>query len=299
MIKINDYLQQKALLVEEALFRFLPEPSEYPPVIHEAIHYSLSAGGKRLRPILALAAGEAVGADDYRPMLPLACALEYIHTYSLIHDDLPAMDDDDFRRGKPSCHKVFGEGIAILAGDALLTYAFELLTKLSLPEGNYREDQVIRVIAEISRSIGTKGLIGGQVVDLQSEGISIDINTLEYIHRHKTGALFKTSILTGAMLGGADEQQLEQLGQYADLLGLAFQITDDILDVEGDAALLGKPTGSDVAKGKATYPGLLGMEQARNMVDDCVAKSKEVLVSFSEKADPLRLLMDYIRDRKQ
>ncbi|NLL18648.1 MAG: polyprenyl synthetase family protein [Clostridia bacterium] len=296
-MKIEEYLRQKALLVEEALFRFLPEPTAYPPVIHEAMHYSLSAGGKRLRPILALAAGEAVGADDCRPMLPLACALEYIHTYSLIHDDLPAMDDDDFRRGKPSCHKVFGEGMAILAGDALLTYAFELLTKLAAPEGAYQEALVIKVIGEISRSIGTQGLIGGQVVDLQSEGIPIDINVLEYIHRHKTGALFKTSILTGAMLGGAKKQQLENLAVYADLLGLAFQITDDILDVEGDAALIGKPTGSDAKKQKATYPGLLGMEQARNVVEECVTKSLEVLACFSDKAEPLRLLMSYIKDR--
>jgi geranylgeranyl diphosphate synthase type II len=296
-MNIDDYLRQRAVLVEEALFRFLPEPATYPPVIHEAIHYSLSAGGKRLRPILALAAGEAVGADDYRSMLPLACALEYIHTYSLIHDDLPAMDDDDFRRGKPSCHKVFGEGIAILAGDALLTYAFELLTKLAVPEGDYSDALVIKVIGEISRAIGTKGLIGGQVVDLQSEGISIDINTLEYIHRHKTGALFKTSILTGAMLGGANEQQLENLGIYADLLGLAFQITDDILDVEGDATLIGKPTGSDAKKQKATYPGLLGMAQARNVVEDCVNKSLAVLACFSDQAEPLRLLMSYIKDR--
>jgi geranylgeranyl diphosphate synthase type II len=296
-MNIDDYLRQRAVLVEEALFRFLPEPATYPPVIHEAIHYSLSAGGKRLRPILALAAGEAVGADDYRSMLPLACALEYIHTYSLIHDDLPAMDDDDFRRGKPSCHKVFGEGIAILAGDALLTYAFELLTKLAVPEGDYSDALVIKVIGEISRAIGTKGLIGGQVVDLQSEGISIDINTLEYIHRHKTGALFKTSILTGAMLGGANQQQLENLGIYADLLGLAFQITDDILDVEGDATLIGKPTGSDAKKQKATYPGLLGMAQARNVVEDCVNKSLAVLACFSDKAEPLRLLMSYIKDR--
>lgn len=298
-MNIDEYLQQRASIVEEALFRFLPEATAFPPVIHEAMHYSLLAGGKRLRPILALAAGEAVGAQQYEPMLPLACALEYIHTYSLIHDDLPAMDDDDFRRGKPSCHKVFGEGIAILAGDALLTYSFELLTKLAVPEGAYPESLVIQIIQQISTAIGTGGLIGGQVVDLQSEGRPVDLPTLEYIHRHKTGALFKTSILTGALLGGASSPQLEALGRYADLLGLAFQITDDILDIEGDASLLGKPTGSDAKKQKATYPSLLGMEEARRTVEQCISESLDVLRGFSEKADPLRLLMTYIRNRNR
>lgn len=296
-MNLDNYLEEKQNYIDRALVEFLPKPDAYPREIHEAMHYSVVAGGKRLRPILALAAGEAVGVVDLENMLPLAVALEYIHTYSLIHDDLPAMDDDDFRRGKPSCHRMFGEGIAILAGDALLTYAFEVLTKLAPPVGPYPESLVIRIIREISSSIGTLGLIGGQVVDLASENMEVNQETLEYIHQHKTGALFRTSILTGAMLGGATETQLSRLGEFANLLGLSFQITDDILDVVGDPELLGKPIGSDHKKQKATYPGLVGLNQAKTLVENCTNSALIALGNFNDQADPLRAIVKYIGQR--
>ncbi|HHW07780.1 MAG TPA: polyprenyl synthetase family protein [Clostridia bacterium] len=297
-MNIQQYLQDRKKMVEEALFKHLPPPNTYPAVIHEAMHYSLAAGGKRLRPILVLASAEAIGHCDPAAMAPLYCAVEYIHTYSLIHDDLPAMDDDDFRRGKPSCHKAFGEGIAILAGDALLTYAFELLTHLAPPEGVFPEELVVRIIKDISCSIGTTGLIGGQVVDLQSEAVRVDLDTITYIHRHKTGALFKTCILSGARLAGATEKELEHLANYADAFGMAFQIIDDILDIEGDPALLGKPTGSDAKKQKATYPGLMGIEAARAKAEDCISQAVRALESFGEQAEALRQLAVYIGQRE-
>lgn len=296
-MKIETYIEQKKIIIDEALLAYLPKPTEYPAAIHEAMHYSVAAGGKRLRPILAIAAGEAVGGCDPQQMLPLLCALEYIHTYSLIHDDLPAMDDDDFRRGQLSCHMVFGEGIAILAGDALLTYAFELLTTLGPPHGVYDNSLILNTIAEISRAIGTRGLIGGQVVDLQSEESVVDKKTLEYIHQHKTGALFKTSVVTGGMLCGANQEQLQSLERYANALGLAFQITDDILDIEGDALLLGKPVGSDEEKHKATYPNLWGLDEARNLVEQCVTDALDALAAFDYKGNYLRELAIYIGQR--
>lgn len=297
-MNIEAYLESKKKIVEEALFKYLPAPGTFPAVIHEAMHYSLAAGGKRLRPILVLAAAEAVGRCDPEVLAPLFCAVEYIHTYSLIHDDLPAMDDDDFRRGKPSCHKAFGEGIAILAGDALLTYAFEVLTYLAPPRGVFPEPLVVQIIQDISHSIGTAGLIGGQVVDLQSEAAPVDLPSLEYIHRHKTGALFKTCILSGARLAGATERELEQLSLYADAFGMAFQIVDDILDVEGDPALLGKPVGSDAKKQKATYPGLVGITAARKRAEDCITAAVQALEPFGEKAEALRQLAIFIGQRK-
>lgn len=296
-MNIQQYMQNKKRIIEDALVKHLPDPGTYPPVIHEAMHYSLAAGGKRLRPILVLASAEAIGNCKPEAMSPLFCALEYIHTYSLIHDDLPAMDDDDFRRGKPSCHKVFGEGIAILAGDALLTYAFELLTKLAPPHGIYPAHLVVKIIGEISQSIGTKGLIGGQVVDLQSEATPVDLKTLEYIHRHKTGALFKTCILSGATLGGATPEELAHLETYADAFGIAFQITDDILDVEGDPSVIGKPTGSDAKRQKATYPHLMGIDEARKIADASIAQAILALEPFGDKAEALRQLAIYIGQR--
>lgn len=298
MMNIQEYIEDKKKIVEEALFKHLPAPGTYPAVIHEAMHYSLAAGGKRLRPILVLASAEAVGPCDPEVLSPLFCAVEYIHTYSLIHDDLPAMDDDDFRRGKPSCHKAFGEGIAILAGDALLTHAFEVLTHLAPPRGVFPEPLVIKIIQDISHSIGSTGLIGGQVVDLQSEAVPVDLPTLEYIHRHKTGALFKACILSGARLAGATDPELKHLSVYADAFGMAFQIIDDILDVEGDPAVIGKPTGSDAKKQKATYPALVGLDAARQKAQDCIATAVRALEPFGEKAEALRQLAIYIGQRK-
>lgn len=298
MSNIELYLKEKKAMIDQLLPKYLPPADTYPKIIHEAMHYGVTAGGKRLRPLMALAAAEAVGEKNYEVLNPLLCALEYIHTYSLIHDDLPAMDNDDLRRGKPTCHRVYGDGIAILAGDALLTYAFELLTKLAKPYGHFSHELTLQIILKISYDIGTRGLIGGQVVDLDSENKLVDLDTLEFIHKHKTGALFKTSMLTGAMLGNATKEQIVSIGSYADALGLAFQITDDILDVKGDTALLGKTVGSDERKQKATYPSLLGMDEAEKLLNKCVQGAISALANFGEEADALRELIIYVANRK-
>ncbi|MDK2887580.1 MAG: geranylgeranyl diphosphate synthase, type [Thermoanaerobacter sp.] len=288
-------LKARAALVDRALDEFLPPEDAYPPVIHRAMRYSLFAGGKRLRPVLVLAAAETVGGDPVK-VLPAACALELIHTYSLIHDDLPAMDNDDFRRGKPTCHRVFGEAIAILAGDALLTYAFALLAR------NAREqlapvERVIQVIGEVAVAAGTPGLIGGQVVDTLATDDTVDAATLEYIHRHKTGALYRVSVRAGAILAGAGEKQLEALTAYAENLGLAFQIQDDILDVEGDPVRLGKPVGSDKRNKKATYPALFGLDMARARAKEAVEEALAALELFDERAGFLRELARFVAAR--
>ena len=294
-MKIEQYLKEKKTLIEQALEKYLPPKEQSPSLIHQALHYSVFSGGKRLRPILVLAAAEAVD-GDLEGLLPAACAIECIHTYSLIHDDLPAMDNDDFRRGKPTCHKVFGEGIAILAGDALLTYAFQLLSSVAMKLAG-TELRVLQVIQEVSNACGTTGLIGGQVLDPQSENQIVDEDTLRFIHRKKTGALFAASVRTGALLAGANQEQLEDLTKYADYLGLAFQITDDILDIEGEASILGKPTGSDLRNRKATYPHLLGLDRSRSLVQECIEKALQSIASFDRKADPLRELVSYIGGR--
>ncbi|MEW6275609.1 MAG: polyprenyl synthetase family protein [Bacillota bacterium] len=288
-------LKIRAGIIDEALERFLPSAREYPPVIHEAMRYSVFAGGKRLRPVLTMAAAEAAGGEPAR-VLPAACAIELIHTYSLIHDDLPAMDNDDFRRGKPTSHRVYGEAIAILTGDALLTLAFELMTR------NARDDladpaRVLRVIAEIAHAAGTAGMIGGQVADLLFADREIEPATLEYIHRHKTGALYRAAVRSGAILAGADEETLCSLTAYAEFLGLAFQIKDDILDVEGDQAKLGKPVGSDQRNQKATYPGLFGMEKAKARAGEAITAAIRALKDFDHKADFLRALANFVIGR--
>jgi len=293
---MQDFLRElktRAATVERALERLVPREDAYPSVIHRAMRYSLFAGGKRLRPVLALAAAEAVGGDP-EAIMPAACALELIHTYSLIHDDLPAMDDDDLRRGKPTSHRVFGEAVAILAGDALLTLAFELFARCgdALPA-----ERVTRVIAEVAQAIGTAGLIGGQVVDTLSSSDEIDEKTLEYIHRHKTGALFRVSVRTGAILSGADDGRMDALTAYAENLGLAFQITDDILDEEGDTNTLGKNTGSDRKNKKATYPALFGRGCAREKARCAAAAAVEALDAFGGEAAFLRALVEFVIQR--
>ena len=244
--------------------------------------------------MLALAACATV-CGDWKPALEAACAMECIHTYSLIHDDLPGMDDDDYRRGKLTNHKVFGEGMAILAGDALLTYAFEILSGMA-DDTNSR--QIVTIIGEVSRASGTAGMIGGQVVDIISEQTKPTTELLHYIHHHKTGALIVASVRMGAMLGGADETQLAALTEYARQLGLAFQITDDILDVAGDASKIGKPVGSDEKNEKATFPALFGLEQSRVMADEAVQAAVAALESFGEKADMLVQLAQYLLSRE-
>ena len=258
---ITEYFKQKAALVDEWLNRLLPSETETPSTIHRAMRYSVFAGGKRLRPILAITTGEIFGAQE-RHLLPAACALEMIHTYSLIHDDLPAMDDDDLRRGRPTNHIVFGEAMAILAGDALLTQAFRVLAEYEISS----VEKKVQVIAEVARAAGTTdALIGGQVLDLQSEGKSVTGPQLERIHRAKTGALIRCAVRIGAIIGGARDDELKALTEYGEKAGLAFQVADDLLDETATSEELGKTAGKDVASQKATYTALYGIDSAKEM----------------------------------
>ncbi|HBA89190.1 MAG TPA: polyprenyl synthetase [Geobacter sp.] len=292
---LKDYLKQRCQLVDQALERFLPPGGELPASLHGSMRYSVFAGGKRVRPVLLLAACEAVG-GTVKSALPAACAMEMIHTYSLIHDDLPAMDDDDFRRGNPTNHKVFGEATAILAGDALLTEAFILLAG----DGEGIDPAArLRVIHEIAYAAGSRGMVGGQMVDMESEGKEeIDLATLSYIHTHKTGALIRASVRAGAIIGGAGEERLALLSRYGEAIGLAFQIADDVLDVEGTTEELGKDAGSDQARGKATYPALVGLEASKARACELVDMALQALESFDDRAEPLRAIASYIVKRK-
>ena len=291
---IKSYMTEISAVTEARLQELLPSVQSYPEVIHEAMAYSVFAGGKRFRPVLCMAACEAVCGTG-TPALDAACALECIHTYSLVHDDLPGMDNDDYRRGKLTNHKVFGEGMAILAGDALLTYAFEILANMNRGDN---AAQIIQIILEAAKASGEAGMIGGQVVDILSEQKEPSLELLEYIHTHKTGALIAASVRIGAILGGADQAQLEAFTRYAQQLGLAFQITDDILDVVGDAEKIGKPVGSDEKNQKATYPLLFGLEKSRQMAQDAVDAAIDALASFGEDADMLRQLALYLLQRE-
>jgi geranylgeranyl diphosphate synthase type II len=257
------------------------------------MRYSLLAGGKRLRPILCLAACELAGAPADLA-LPTAVALEMVHTMSLIHDDLPAMDNDDLRRGRPTSHKMFGEAMAILAGDALLTRAFEMV---ALRSPGVEPERLLAVLGELSRAAGAPGLVGGQVVDLDSEGKDVDLTTLEYIHLHKTGALLRACVVCGALVGGAAENLLEALRVYARGIGLAFQIIDDILDVTASSEVLGKTAGKDLTADKTTYPKLLGLEESRKRAEVLVIEAKGALAPWSTRAQPLLALADYITSR--
>jgi len=294
---LKHYLKNMQQLVDTALERYLPAADELPLSVHKAMRYSVFAGGKRVRPILLLASCNAVG-GDMETAMPAACAMEMIHTYSLIHDDLPAMDDDDFRRGIPTNHKVFGEATAILAGDALLTEAFILL---SSPERNGCLDpaMLLRVIQEIAVSSGSRGMIGGQVVDMESEGSKeIDLATVQYIHTRKTGALIRASVKGGALIGGAAGPELDAIVRYGESIGLAFQIADDILDIEGTTEQLGKDAGSDQARGKATYPAVMGLAASKHRAGELVEAALDALRCFDAKADPLREIATYIVKRK-
>src|SRR5216683_903261 len=269
---ITSYLARRAAEVNEWLDRFVPSETTPPEELHRAMRYSLLAGGKRLRPVLTLATGEALGADT-DDLMPAACAIEMIHTYSLIHDDLPAMDNDDLRRGRPTCHKVFGEAVAILAGDALLTQAFRVLAS---DAPNRNAERQVRVIREVATAAGTvDALIGGQMADIESEGKKVDATMLEYIHRSKTGAMITASVVVGGLIVGANEDQIDKLRKYGQRIGLAFQIADDILDVTSTSEQLGKTPGKDQAANKATYPAVHGIEaselRARELVDEAVA----------------------------
>ena len=295
---IKRYLEEKKEIVDSALERYFPKEMESPSILHKAVRHSLFAGGKRIRPILSIAAFEAVEGKGGE-ILPFACALEMIHTYSLIHDDLPAIDNDDYRRGKPTCHKAFGEAVAILAGDGLLTEAFKLMTDQTTQEGLRCNGRlVLNMINEVAYAAGISGMVGGQVVDIKSEGKEVDLHTLEYIHTHKTGALILVSIRLGAALGGAKEQTLKDFTRYGESVGLAFQIADDILNVEGKSTLLGKKTGGDFSKGKATYPSLLGLDESKRRAKELVELAVNAISRFGSEADPLREIARFIISRE-
>jgi len=291
-----DYLRERQALINQALKHYVPFLTNYAARVTEAMHYSLFAGGKRLRPILFLAGAEAVGgqAQDY---LPAACALECIHTYSLIHDDLPAMDDDDLRRGRPTCHRAFDEATAILAGDGLLTLAFELLTHPDLC-AKVPAERLLRVIHLIAKAAGIEGMVGGQMADLLAEGREVSPEELDFIHAHKTGALLTASVQAGAIAAGAETPQEEALKHYGQAIGQAFQIVDDLLDILGDEEVMGKPVGSDEAKGKATYPALYGVEASRAKAVALVEEALAALEIFDDRAEPLRDIARYIVERK-
>ena len=294
-MNLKAYLKRRRQLVDGALERWLPAENEFPPEIHRAMRYSLFAGGKRLRPILALAGAETVGGKAV-DALPLACSLEMIHTYSLIHDDLPAMDDDDLRRGQPTSHKVFGEGLAVLAGDALLTEAFYLLTRTDLMTG-VSPRRRLRAIRLVARAAGSLGMIGGQAMDILAEGQKIEGHLLEYIHSHKTGALIAASVAAGAIIGGASEREFKTLRSYGEKLGLAFQVIDDLLDIRGEPRKLGKSTGKDRSRGKATYPAFFGITDSRRQAEVLVEEALLHLRLFPGQANPLREIAKYILKR--
>lgn len=292
---ITSYLSRKKNVVDKALDSLVPPAKQFPPAVHEAMRYSLFAGGKRVRPILAIAAAEALGART-PGLLTLAGSLELIHTYSLIHDDLPAMDDDDLRRGRPTCHKAYGEAIAILAGDGLLNMAFEVLSDPRRTKA-VSAKRLLSIIREISTASGVFGMVGGQVVDMESEGKDVDFPTLEYIHTHKTGALLRASVRVGALYAGAGKRQYAALSRYGELVGLAFQIADDILDLTGTQEEIGKDVGSDLKKGKKTFPAFYGLEESRRRAHEVADKAVHSLREFDRKADPLRELAKYIVQR--
>lgn len=293
-MELKELWYERRNLVEMHLAELIQVNQALDKTLAESMKYSLMAGGKRLRPIMLMAAADAVGAKG-PDFLDTACALEMIHTYSLIHDDLPAMDDDDYRRGKLTNHKVYGAGMATLAGDALLTQAFTVMAKQSGVDA----PTILRVIKEISEAAGPNGMVGGQAIDLESEGKHIDMDTLRRIHMGKTGALFRAAIRSGAILGGATALELTALTEYADNFGLAFQITDDILDVTGDEATLGKPVGSDEKNHKSTYVSLLSLEKAQKLAEETVDDAVRALSPFGPEADFLRNLVHYLIGRNK
>jgi geranylgeranyl diphosphate synthase, type II len=292
-MSLPDFFEQNLHLVDAALEHFLPSAATPPPSIHEAMRYSVFAGGKRIRPILCLEAAR-IFASDVSPALHPACAIEFIHTYSLIHDDLPALDDDDLRRGKPTCHKKFGEAIAILAGDALLTLAFETIGRTPVDA-----DLRVKMLTEVAASAGTvDGMVGGQVADLEAEGKGVGPATLEYIHRSKTAALIRASVTAGAICAGAPSDDVSRLRHFGETVGWAFQVTDDILDVEESSAALGKTAGKDVAQQKATYPSVFGLERSHQIANDLSALAISDLDHYAGRAERLRQIAHFLLHRR-
>jgi len=288
-MKLPSFFEEDRLAVDAALERLLPSAATQPPSIHTAMRYSVFAGGKRIRPILCLETAR-IFSSDVTPALHPACALEFIHTYSLIHDDLPALDNDDLRRGKPTCHKKFGEAIAILAGDALLTLAFETIGATPVPAENRAA-----MLTEIAGAAGTiNGMVGGQVADIEAEGKPVDPPMLEYIHRSKTAALIRAAITAGALCAGAGSEDVARLRRFGETIGWAFQVTDDILDVEESSAALGKTAGKDMAQQKATYPSVYGLERSHQIANDLAARAIAELTPYADHASRLREIAEFL-----
>lgn len=292
---LNTYMKEKRQVIDEVLEEYL-DRIKYPVVIAEGMKYSVLNGGKRLRPLLLLMTLEALGKDE-KDGYATAAAIEMIHSYSLVHDDLPALDNDDYRRGKPTTHKKYGEAEAILIGDALLTHSFNLA---SAGNGHLSGEKIAKLIAKISEYAGVLGMIGGQMIDIESEGKEIELPTLQYIHTHKTGMLIKLPVESACIIGEASEETTEKLVRYAELIGLTFQIKDDILDIEGDFEKIGKPVGSDEELKKSTYPQIFGMEKTKEILDEKTEKAKTLAVEAlgEEKARLFVELADFIAKRE-
>jgi geranylgeranyl diphosphate synthase type II len=293
VVDIKTHLEREGAGVDRELERLLPEINTPPASIHQAMRYSVFAGGKRLRPILCLEAGRLLAAEE-RPLLRIAAALELVHTYSLIHDDLPALDNDDLRRGRPTSHRMFGEAVAILAGDGLLTLAFEVITTPDL----IPSDRQLRLANDLAQAIGTRGMVGGQVVDLESTQESVDAARLRFIHSGKTGAFIRASVRAGALAAGASDRDLGLISHYGERIGLAFQIADDLLDVLGSTEAMGKAVGKDGARHKSTYPSLYGIEESQRMARHLVDEACESLAIYGERAQPLREIAHFLIRRQ-
>ena len=293
-MEFKDVLKEKINYIETLLNEYMPKEEGYQQTVIQAMNYSLKAGGKRLRPILTLESCKIVGGKE-EDAIPFAVAIEMIHTYSLIHDDLPALDNDDLRRGKPTNHKVFGEAMATLAGDALLNHAFEIMLSSSIDKKD--SNKYLKAINEVAKHAGIYGMIGGQVVDVESENKIIDKDKLDFIHLNKTAAMIIGCMRAGAIIGGASEEELEKVTKYGKNIGLSFQIVDDILDITGDEAKLGKPIGSDIENSKSTYPSLLGLEKSRQIARQLIDEGKSSIDDLSSEIDFLNQLGDYIISR--
>ncbi|MCC0628937.1 MULTISPECIES: polyprenyl synthetase family protein [unclassified Clostridioides] len=294
-MEFKQCLKEKASFIENILKEYMPKEEGYQKTVIEAMNYSLSAGGKRLRPILTLEACKIVGGNE-EDAIPFAIAIEMIHTYSLIHDDLPALDNDDLRRGRPTNHKVYGEAMGILAGDALLNYAFEVMLAGSINKEN--PEKYLKAINEIAKGAGIYGMIGGQVVDVESENKQIEKEKLDYIHMNKTAAMMVGCMRAGATIGGANSEQMEDITKYAKNIGLSFQIVDDILDIVGDEAKLGKKVGSDIENHKSTYPSILGLNKSKEIAHNLIDEAKKSIEKLSDDVDFLKGLAEYIIDRE-
>lgn len=294
-MNFKEELKNRVVNIEDLLNEYMPKVEGYQKTIFDSMNYSLKAGGKRLRPILTLEACKLVGGNE-KDAYPFAVAIEMIHTYSLIHDDLPALDNDDLRRGRKTNHKVYGEAMAILAGDGLLNYAYEIMLRESLSKGE--PEKYLKAINEIAKASGIYGMIGGQVVDIESEGKSIDMGKLDFIHMNKTAAIIIGCMRAGAIIGGASEEELANVTKYAKNIGLSFQIVDDILDIVGDEAKLGKKVGSDIDNEKSTYPSLIGLEKSKETANKLIAEAKMSIDYINKDSEFLNNLADYIVDRE-